>query len=695
MAYVFENEIGDLPFDAELNSRFVSIRNDSGDVIYRNGAMPDKLIEGLHPTLKTYDDMFRRAVALNENKPCLSYRPYDYIKCKSKSAFESFTYSDVNRRRLAIGSGILASLQKVCPDMVERHMKEFELYDYHRYSPIVSIYSANRYEWLLTDLACHAYSLANTACYDNLGNDVTSHILKITDSPIVFCSGDKVVKLGKMKMSSKIPLRVVVSFDPVSFNIRGMLKLMGIDLYEFGELEELGRIAAFMPLAPHPETLFTISFTSGTTGAMPKGVMLNHKAAVCAMCYLMTGQPFLESGKAFAFLPLTHLYERETSAYALCRGYNIGLPDISYNREDYNAFEKLLEDLKLFRPHYISLVPRLLTRIESFVKDYVSQHREKLAIENIIKRKTLQQSMADFCKGDEYDNEAWRSLRSLIGFDDLLWIQVASAPTNKYTLQYLKASLNIGISQMYGLTETFGAMTQSLLYEAEPGSCGICGPSVEYKLRDRPEMGYNIHENKGELLVRGPQVFQFYFKNPEATSKDIDKEGWFSTGDVVEIRGGRLYVIDRVKNIFKLAHGEYISPERIENFYLSRNTFVTQVFVYGHPSREYTIAIVGINGDFGRKVIGRESVSDTEMIREINRGTRKSKLLQLMNRNVMDCTNGIERAKNVFFDINPLTVERNVVTPTMKLKRALAAKFFADVISNLYDEGPLDLGSKL
>lgn len=83
------------------------------------------------------------------------------------------------------------------------------------------------------------------------------------------------------------------------------------------------------------------------------------------------------------------------------------------------------------------------------------------------------------------------------------------------------------------------------------------------------------------------------------------------------------------------------------------------------------------------------------MIREINRGTRKSKLLQLMNRNVMDCTNGIERAKNVFFDINPLTVERNVVTPTMKLKRALAAKFFADVISNLYDEGPLDLGSKL
>ncbi|PSK36856.1 hypothetical protein C7M61_003720 [Candidozyma pseudohaemuli] len=695
MPYLFEDKIEDLPLDLELGSRMVPAGKDGDDIVYRNRALPEKLIEGLHPSLKTYDDMFNRAVRLHGQKPCLSYRPYNYARARSEPFFKSLSYSEVHRRRLAIGSGILACLKLAVPEEVDRHVRDYKKYDIDNYSPMVSIYLANRHEWLLTDLACHAFSFTNTACYDNLGDDVTSHILTITGSPIIFCLGDKVEKLGKFSEAKDFPVKVVVSFDPVSPVRRSKLMETGIQVYEFSELEAIGSRAQYQPMPPHPETLYTISFTSGTTGAMPKGVMLNHKASVCAMCYLMAGQPLVEEGKTFAFLPLTHLYERETSAYALVRGYNIGLPDIAYEGTPYNAFETLLEDLKLFKPHYISLVPRILTRIESLIKSHVSKLPTKEVVEDVINKKIAQQSTADFCKGDDFGLQAWKDLRKLIGFDNLLWIQVASAPTNKYTLQYLKGSLDIGVSQMYGLTETFGAMTQSLIYEAEPGSCGVGGLSVEYKLQDRTEMGYHVKENKGELLVRGPQVFERYFKNPEATAKDIDKKGWFSTGDVVELRSGRLYVIDRVKNFFKLAHGEYISPEKIENLYLSKNPFITQVYVHGHPSRDYTIAIVGINEPFGHEFVKRAGLNALEMITEINKPTHKQKLLALMNKNVANFTNGIERARNVFFDINPLTVERNVVTPTMKLKRALASKFFDDVITSLYNEGPLDSASKL
>lgn len=695
MPYIFENEIGDLPFDAELSSKMVPVRKDGDSVVYRNRAMPDKLIEGLHPSLKTYNDMFLRAVELYKDKPCLSYRPYDYEKKKSKDYFVSLSYAEVNEKRLAIGSGILASLKEVVPELVDRHVNNYKSYTLDHHSPIVSIYSANRHEWLISDIACHAYSLSNTACYDNLGDDVTAHILDITDSPIVFCSGDKVEKLLRFKKNGKCPVKVVVSFDPVSSSAKTLYSEAGLRLYEFSELEALGKKAAFDVLPPRPETLFTISFTSGTTGAMPKGVMLDHKASVCAMCYLMAGQPFVKDGKTFAFLPLTHLYERETSAYALCRGYNIGVSDIAYPGVPYNSFDQLLEDLKLFKPNYISLVPRILTRIESLLKSHVAQLNDGGEVDQIIQKKCAQQSERDFSKGDDFPLESWGNLRRIIGFDELLWIQVASAPTNKYTLQYLKASLSVGVSQMYGLTETFGAMTQSILYEAEPGSCGVGGPSVEFKLLDRPEMNYFVKDLKGELLVRGPQVFRKYYKNPEATAKDIDKDGWFSTGDVVHIRNGRLYVIDRVKNFFKLAQGEYISPERIENLYLSKNPFVLQVYVHGHPSRQFTVAIVGINEEFGYQFVHLKEKGIAKMIAEINKLSFKKKLLAIMNKNVSEYTNGIERARNVYFDINPLTVERNVVTPTMKLKRALASKFFDDIISKLYSEGPLDLESKL
>lgn len=695
MPYLFEDDIGELPLDAELSSRMVPVRKDGNDLIYRNRAVPDKLIEGLHPSLGTYNDMFNRAVELNKHKPCLSYRPYNYAQKRSQQNYVSLSYVEVNERRLAIGSGILECLLNVIPEAIQNHVKNYKAYNARTFSPMVSIYSANRHEWLLTDLACHAFSLTNTACYDNLGDDVTAHILSITDSPIVFCLGDKVEKLGRFSKLENFPVKVIVSFDPVPAAIKSSLKQLGLQILEFFELEELGRKSSHHPLPPHPETLFTISFTSGTTGAMPKGVVLNHKAAVCAMCYLMIGQPYIENGKTFAFLPLTHLYERETSAYALCRGYNIGLPDIAYDRAPYNPFDQLLEDLKLFKPHYISLVPRILTRIESLIKSHISQLSEKEAVNRVIDEKCVQQSKEDFSRGDQFLLKAWKELRKLVGFDNLKWIQVASAPTNKYTLQYLKASLDIGVTQMYGLTETFGAMTQSLLYEAEPGSCGVGGPSVEFKLHDRPEMGYFVADHKGELLVRGPQVFRSYYKNPEATAKDIDKDGWFSTGDVVELRDGRLYVIDRVKNFFKLAHGEYISPERIENLYLSKNPFILQVYVHGHPSKDYTIAIVGINEAFGCDFIQRAGARNEDMIHEINKPKHKKKLLALMNRNVASFTNGVERARNVFFDVNPLTVERNVVTPTMKLKRALASKFFNDIITNLYNEGPLDPTSRL
>ena len=130
----------------------------------------------------------------------------------------------------------------------------------------------------------------------------------------------------------------------------------------------------------------------------------------------------------------------------------------------------------------------------------------------------------------------------------------------------MKAALNVGIMQGYGLSESFAGCMASSKFEPEAATCGATSITTEVKLKDLVEMGYTSKDEggpRGELLLRGPQIFREYYKNPEETAKAIDEDGWFHTGDVAKINSkGRISIIDRAKNFFKLAQGEYVTPEK-------------------------------------------------------------------------------------------------------------------------------------
>lgn len=675
-----------LPLDADLTATTVPYQSSQTEVVFRNSFCPDRLVSHVTPQLRTYHELFSDAARRFASRPCLSYREYDYDAAKFDDEYRSLSYLEVDELRTSVGSGILAALAKVDPASVTRHLAEYKAYNAQNMSPIVCIFSANRYEWTLCDVACHGFSLTNTALYDNLGDNVTVHILKQTESPFVFCSEDKVEKVCRLTAEHNLKVKVVVSLDRVTAEMRAQAEKTGLALYTLKELAELGRAAAYDFCPPSQDTLFTISFTSGTTGANPKGVMLSHRNASSAITFLMAEIAQVENGRACIFLPLTHIFERQTSSFALMTGYNLGYPRITHLVENPDPFQNLIADLKVFKPHYFSIVPRLLTKFESYIKSHVASQQCSKRLEEIIERRTKQQCSADFCEGDPVDFPAYKELRSLVGFDNLLWTQTASAPVNKFTLMYLKAALGIGISQLYGLTETFGAMTRGLLYEAEPGSCGSIGMTIELKLQERADMGYLLKDQKGELMMRGPQVCEGYYKNDEETKKAFDEHGWFYSGDVGQIKGGKVYIVDRVKNFFKLAHGEYISPERIENIYLSKVPVLQQLFVYGHPSRYFVVGIAGVTMATGQQILEREVADADELLAQLNAPDVKAAVLQKFNSTVAGYLNGMERMGNIHFQINPLTVERNVVTPTMKLKRALAAKYFDKILTHMYEE---------
>lgn len=716
-----------VPFAPQAVGDAVPVSPPEGEYLatYRNRATPNFCVSCIHPELNTFPKLFNNAVKLYGNNPCIGWRPYDYTTNTHAPEYVSLTYNEVQQRKRDIGAGIIRTLQSnrfkrdsVAHRKIDGHLRDYAGYgvvNTGRDNPdhiieksnsfIVAFFSANRPEWMMCDLGCLAYSITNTALYDTLGPDVSKYILALTETPMLILSKDKIDYVLKLKEENKEDLAdliSIVNMDPKSTVTPKQLRRaekVGLEILSLEEVEKAGRDKPIDELPPGPNHLHTISFTLGTTGAKPKGAMLSQANLAAAVSLLLASEPKASYGKnkAFIFLPLTHMYERQTSGYALSAGYYLGFPQLTIDGRKHDAFTDLVTDLKIFQPYYFSSVPRILTKFEGLVKNTIKElpQDERTKVEAIISYKMKEQAKFDGCTGrnEEMDSyPPYKRLQELVGWQNMEWTQTASAPVAGSTLLFLKAALDTGVRQMYGLTELLGAYTNLIAWEAKPGSCGALGVPLEQKLRSVPEMGYLAKENKGEMVVGGAAVFKGYYYNQEETDKVINEEGWIQSGDIAFLDDyGRVHIIDRVKNFFKLSQGEYISPEKIEGRYLSNNPILTQLYVHGNSVKLYLVGVCGVDFERGLKFLNqicganKLDMTEHELVDELNKVDNKKLFLQQLNSNVEGLLNGYERLHNVYIELNPLTVERNVVTPTMKIKRAVASKYFGQVFNNLYE----------
>jgi len=211
---------------------------------------------------------------------------------------------------------------------------------------------------------------------------------------------------------------------------------------------------------------------------------------------------------------------------------------------------------------------------------------------------------------------------------------------------------------------------------------------MEYLTTDKPYP-------RGELLIRGNTIFSHYHKNPEETAKSVDADGWFGTGDVVQVDElGRFKIIDRVKNLFKLAQGEYVSPERIENKYLANLSYLQSAYVHGDSDKTSLVALFGIEpepfADFAGRILKKRidfktdfdvmsaACKDQRVIdasqKQLDRIAKEFKFI------------GYERVRAHYLYVNPFQVENNLMTPTMKVKRAQVKKHFRPELDQLYEK---------
>lgn len=265
------------------------------------------------------------------------------------------------------------------------------------------------------------------------------------------------------------------------------------------------------------------------------------------------------------------------------------------------------------------------------------------------------------------------------------------APIDANVLNFLRIAFCCPILEGYGQTESCGGAT--VTHPNDTGSGYVGGPIAccKIKLADIPEMEYYSTDKpypRGEILFKGPSITKGYYKNPEKTKEAFTEDGWLRSGDVgMILPNGCVKIIDRAKNIFKLAQGEYIAPEKLENVYC-QSPLVGQIFVHGDSLKSYLVAII-VPDFIEVKKWAEAQGKDIEAIKEnLNDQEDLKKAIQddLDQLAAKNKFNGLERIKKFHLRAQELTTQEGLLTVSLKLKRGVATKHFKPEFDALYTQ---------
>ncbi|KIL00658.1 hypothetical protein PAXRUDRAFT_821456 [Paxillus rubicundulus Ve08.2h10] len=626
---------------------------------------------------KTLPEVFDTGYNMSPDARLLGHRPVVSTEPLKFGPYTWQTYREVDLRRRRIGSALHSLFQR-------GHIKADGL-------ETVGIWSQNRPEWQLVEFALHAYGKVGVSLYDTLGRDSVEYIINHAQLGIIFTTADHIPAL--LKMSSKIPvLKMIVSFDPLNKQARDALfswgETVNVQLKELSEIESYGEANLIDPLPASVDQIASLCYTSGTTGH-PKGAVLTHGNLATSVYSNLFCLEYPPNFRLMSYLPLAHIYERvvelTTLAVGGCIGFFTGDP------------LRLLEDAQYLKPHFFPSVPRVLNRVYQSAMAAGDVPGVKGALFRMAVQTKLDQLHATGINTHPiWDRLVFRKIRAVLG-GDLMLVSTGSAPISPEVIDFLKIAFCCEVTEGYGMTENCGTCAHT--FKGDPSCGGTIGPPQpvnELKLVDVPSMNYTSEDKpnpRGELCVRGSNCFTSYHKDEKNTTETM-KDGWVHTGDVAEVDSyGRFKIIDRVKNIMKLAQGEYVALEQVENMY-SACPIVQQIYVHGDSLQSYLLAVVipdpVVLAPLASAIIGnnitpentealKEAVKDPRVVQEVlNRLTKEAKRNQLA---------GFEFVKRIHLSMNAFNIEENTLTPTLKLRRKDAYAKFKTELDALYALG--------
>lgn len=532
----------------------------------------------------------------------------------------------------------------------------------------VATVSSGRPEWNFADMGMSQSGIVHVPIYPTISFEDYEYILQHAEPKIVFIADKGLYEKLKPIIEKTQTVQEVFTFNDVegAKSWREVVELGKENASRFeGELKEVKKSIS-------PQDLLTLIYTSGTTG-FPKGVMLSHNNIVSNCIATSTVHPFGPESKVLSFLPISHIYERMLNYHFQYKGMGI------YYAESMGT---IVANLKEVKPDLFSTVPRLLERVYDtiigkgkdlpFLKKQIFFWAVNLGLRYEVPKGNGWWYMKQLGVADKLIFSKWRE--ALGGRAKII---VSGGAALQPRLARVFSAAKVTILEGYGLTETSPVIAVNN-YNTQEIRVGTVGPvidGVEVKIAD-----------DGEILCKGPNVMQGYYKQPELTKEVIDEEGWFHTGDIgIMVENKYLKITDRKKEIFKLSSGKYVAPQVIENKF-KESFFIEQIMVIGE-NEKFASALILPNFEFLHNWCTLHDVKYRDNQELINIPEVNSRFQQEVNEinKLLAFHEQIKRFRLVADEWSTLTGE---LSAKLSLKRNVIAEKYADTIREIFSKEP-------
>ena len=520
----------------------------------------------------------------------------------------------------------------------------------------------NRTEWFVADLGISQIGAITVPVYPTISIEDYVHIFN--DAEIKYCFvSDKGLYEKLLQVKEKVSSLIeIFTFDEVK-NVRNWSEILHLG-NDFSQEEVENRKKGIKE-----EDLATIIYTSGTTGS-PKGVMLTHKNIISNVLGVEDRIPIPNKDykeiRTLSFLPICHILERMVCYFYFHHGFS------TYFAE---SIEKIGENMKEVKPHFVTVVPRLLEKVydKIYHKGISAGGLKKLIfLWAMGVNKKYQLGQPKNWKQKLADKLVFSKWREGLGGEIVSLISGSAALSISLNKKFQAAG--IPIIEGYGLTETSPVIAVNSFDQMKLGSVGKPLDNLQVKIAD-----------DGEILVKGPSVTQGYLNKPEQIKEAFTEDGFFKTGDIGHIdEEGFLIITDRKKEMFKTSGGKYVAPQMIENK-AKASRFIEQIMVVGEGEK-MPCAFVQPEFDFVKRWaelhnldIGR---TPEEMVKSPELKKRIEKEIDKLNQKLGNW----EQVKRIELTPEIWSVDNGMLTPTMKLKRKVIKERYIDLYNKLYEK---------
>jgi long-chain acyl-CoA synthetase len=541
---------------------------------------------------------------------------------------------------------------------------------------VASVLANTRLEWVLADLGILSAGGVTNGIYPTDAPVQVQYLCSDSATRVLFVEDEE--QLDKaLETRARLPsLQHIVVFD-----MEGLHRFQDPMVMSLDALRERGR--RFDAEHPGeferrrgsrgPGDLAILVYTSGTTGK-PKGGMHSHGGLVHATRNAAVRLPLFEADERMCFLPLCHIAERLVGAYSAM--YTGAVLNFVENPDT------IPENVREISPTVFFAVPRIWEKFYSAVTIAVSEasRTQQLAygwaldVGRRVAQRVLAGRPVPASLKAQFQLARWLALdnvRKLIGIHRARYLLTGAAPISPDLIRWYLA-LGVPMLEGWGMTESAALGTVMLPHRIRPGTIGVAAEGCEARL----------DPTTGELLVRGANVFMGYLNMPDKTAETIDADGWLHTGDVCTVdEEGFFRITDRMKDIIITAGGKNITPSELEND-LKFSPYITDAVVIG-DKRPYLTALIMIDQENVEKFAQDHDIPFSNYTSL----TRSREVQDLIDREVQKVNAKFARVEQIkAFRLleTQLGAEDEELTPTMKLKRSLVQKKYADLIESMY-----------